>query len=79
MAARYKPIFFRRRRRWMPTVIALLGATGIAAYLVTRPSDNPLSAWVLSLPSLYQWIPAAIMWLTLLVMLMVSVFGPRKD
>ena len=79
MAARYKPIFFRRRKRRMPVAIALLSVTGIAAYLAMRPSDNPLSIWVLSMPSLYQWIPAAIMWLTLLVMLMISVFGTKRD
>lgn len=79
MNGRYKPIFYRRRKRWMPGVLALLGATGIAAYFVMLPGDNPLSTWVMSLPSLYQWIPAAIMWLTLLVMLTVSVFGARKD
>jgi hypothetical protein len=79
MTARYKPIFYRRRRRRMPGVLALLGTTGIAAYFVMLPGDNPLSTWVMSLPSLYQWIPAAIMWLTLLAMLMFSVFGPRKD
>ena len=79
MAARYKPIFYRRRKKWAPGAIALLAVTGIAAYLVMQPSDNPISAWAQSLPSLYQWIPAVIMWLTLLVMLTISVFGPRKD
>ena len=79
MNGRYKPIFYRRRKKRVPAVFVLLGATAIAAYFVMRPSDNPISTWVLSLPSLYQWIPAAIMWLTLLVMLMVSVFGAKKD
>lgn len=79
MAVRYKPIFSRRRKKRMPVALALLGATGLAAYLLMRPSDNPLALWVLSMPALYQWIPAAIMWLTLLVMLVMSVFGTKKD
>ena len=79
MNGRYKPIFYRRRKKRVPAVIVLLGVTGFAFYLAVRPSDDAISIWFLSLPSLYQWIPAAIMWLTLLVMLMFSVFGTKRD
>lgn len=74
MSARHKPIFYRRKRRVMPGLIVLLSVTGFALWMMTRPGGL-LSKFVDELPSLYQWIPAAIMWMVLLVMLSMAMFG----
>ena len=78
MFARHKPIFYRRKRRVMPGIVVLLSLTGFVAWMMARPS-GPLAGFVAELPSLYQWIPAAIMWAVLLVMITVAMFGPRRD
>ena len=77
MPARQKPIFYRRKRRVMPGVIFLLSLTGLVLWVMMR-RGGPLAGVIDNLPSLYQWIPAAIMWMVLLVMLSLAVFGSPK-
>ena len=45
---------------------------------MVRPG-GPLASLVDNLPSLYQWVPAAVMWIVLLVMLGMAMFGPKKE
>lgn len=78
MPARHKPIFYRRKRRVMPGLIVLLSLTGLVAWMMAR-QDGPLSGLMERLPSLYQWIPAAVMWVVLLVMITAAMFGPRRE
>ena len=78
MPARQKPIFYRRKRRVMPTAVVALSVIGLVAWMMVR-RDGPLAGTMEHLPSLYQWIPAAVMWAVLLVMLSVAMFGPKKD
>lgn len=78
MVTRHKPIFYRRKRRY-PGVILLLAVTGVLAFVAFNPLGNPFSIWAGSLPALYQWIPAAILWMVLLVMLSVAVFRGEKE
>ena len=78
MAARHKPMFYRRKRRVMPSLIAVLSLTALVVWFMARPG-GPLASVVENLPSLYQWIPAAIMWMVLLVMLSMAMFAPKRD
>lgn len=78
MSARNKPIFYRRKRRVMPGLVVLLSLTGLVLWFMAR-SGGPLSGVIENLPSLYQWIPAAIMWLVLLVMLGMAMFAPKRE
>ena len=79
MPARQKPIFYRRKRRVMPGLIVLLSLTGFALWMMARPG-GPLARLIENLPSLYQWIPAAVMWMVLIVMLSLAMFGsPKRD
>ncbi len=79
MATRHKPIFFRRKRRAPGVVLLLLALTAVTCILVFKPFGDALIGLGQSLPSLYQWIPAAILWTVLLVMLSVAVFRGEKD
>jgi len=78
MSARQKPIFYRRKRRVMPGLVVLLAVTGLVLWMMTRPGA-PFSGVIENLPLLYQWIPAAIMWMVLLVMLSMAMFAPKRD
>lgn len=78
MPARQKPIFYRRKRRVMPGLVVLLALTGLVLWFMTRPG-GPLAGVIENLPLLYQWIPAAIMWMVLLVMLSMAMFAPKRD
>jgi hypothetical protein len=78
MAARHKPMFYRRKKRVMPGLVAVLSLTALVIWFMSR-AGGPLSGVVQNLPSLYQWIPAAIMWMVLLVMLSMAMFAPKKD
>jgi hypothetical protein len=79
MTARHKPIFYRRKRRAPGVVLILLAATIVTSFLVFKPFGDALTGLGQSLPSLYQWIPAAILWTVLLVMLSVSIFRGERD
>jgi len=78
MSARQKPIFYRRKRRVMPGLVVLLSLTGLVLWFMTR-QGGPLAGVIENLPLLYQWIPAAIMWMVLLVMLSMAMFAPKRD
>ena len=78
MAARHKPIFYRRKKRVMPGLVAVLSLTALVIWFMAR-ADGPLAGMIENLPLLYQWIPAAIMWMVLLVMLSMAMFGPKKE
>jgi hypothetical protein len=78
MPARHKPIFYRRKRRIVPGLVVLLSFTGIVLWFMAR-EGGPLSGLIEKLPTLYQWIPAAIMWMVLLVMLSLAMFGPKRE
>jgi len=78
MAARQKPMFYRRKKRVMPGLVAVLSLTGLVLWFMSRPG-GPLASAVENLSSLYQWIPAAIMWMVLLVMLSMAMFGPKRE
>jgi len=78
MAARHKPIFYRRKKRVMPGLVMVLSLTALVIWFMARPS-GPLAGLFDNLPSLYQWIPAAIMWMVLLVMLSMAMFAPKRD
>lgn len=78
MSARHKPIFYRRKRRVVPGLVVLLSLTALVLWFMAR-DGGPLSSVVEKLPTLYQWIPAAIMWMVLLVMLSLAMFSPRKE
>ena len=78
MPARQKPIFYRRKRRVLPGLVILLAVTGLVFWMMVRPG-GPLASFVENLPSLYQWVPAAIMWMVLLVMLSMAMFGPKRE
>jgi uncharacterized membrane protein len=78
MAARHKPMFYRRKKRVMPGLVAVLSLTALVIWFMAR-TGGPLAGVVADLPSLYQWIPAAIMWMVLLVMLSMAMFSPKRD
>ena len=78
MAARHKPMFYRRKKRVMPGLIAVLSLTALVIWVMARPG-GPLANVAENLTSLYQWIPAAIMWMVLLVMLSMALFGPKRE
>ena len=78
MPARQKPIFYRRKRRVLPGLIVLLSITGLVLWMMAR-RGGPLAGVIENLPSLYQWIPAAVMWMVLLIMLSIAMFGPRRE
>ena len=78
MAGRQKPIFYRRKKRVMPGLIMVLSLTGLVIWFMARPG-GPLAGLAENLPSLYQWIPAAIMWMVLLIMLSMAMFAPKRD
>jgi hypothetical protein len=79
MATRHKPIFFRRKRRAPGVILTLIALTVVTSILVFKPFGDALTGLGQSLPSLYQWIPAAILWTVLLVMLSVAVFRGERD
>lgn len=78
MAARHKPMFYRRKKRVMPGLLAVLSLTALVIWFMAR-TGGPLAGAIENLQSLYQWIPAAIMWVVLLVMLSMAMFGPKKE
>jgi hypothetical protein len=78
MVARNKPIFYRRKRRILPGLVVLLAATGLVLWVMVRP-NGPFAGVIENLPALYQWIPAAIMWMVLLVMLSMALLGPKRN
>ena len=78
MAARHKPMFYRRKKRVMPGLIAVLSLTALVIWVMARPGA-PLAYVAENLTSLYQWIPAAIMWMVLLVMLSMAMFGSKRE
>jgi len=78
MLARQKPIFYRRKRRVLPGLIALLSITALVIWFMVR-HGGPLAGIIENLPTFYQWIPAAVMWMVLLVMLSLAMFGPKRE
>jgi hypothetical protein len=79
MPARHKPIFYRRKRRAPGVFLTLLAVSVVTSILIFKPFGDAWTGLGQSLPSLYQWIPAAILWTVLLVMLSVSVFRGERD
>jgi|HubBroStandDraft_5_1064220.scaffolds.fasta_scaffold1564664_1 hypothetical protein len=78
MPARQKPIFYRRKRRVLPGLVVLLSITGLVLWMMVRPG-GPLASVMDNLPALYQWIPAGIMWMILIIMLSMAVFGTKRE
>ena len=78
MATRHKPMFYRRKKRVMPGLVAVLSLTALVIWFMAR-SGGPLAGLAENFSSLYQWIPAAVMWLILLVMLSMAMFAPKRD
>ena len=62
----------------MPGLVAVLSLTALVIWFMAR-TGGPLAGLLQNLPSLYQWIPAAIMWMVLLVMLSMARFAPKRD
>ena len=79
MTARHKYIFCRRKRRSPGVIMFLLATTVVATILAITSFGDMLTSLSLSLPSIYQWIPAAILWMVLLVMLSVAVFRGERE